>query len=253
MFERVITSDDGGPGDADASALAGLLVAPGGSVIPARNPSGRPKAEALREAAIEDDADLIVVGWSEHGMLGRFLTRDDVAATLRSAPCPVAIAPRGFAAEPRRIARIGVGYDGGRHAQAAMDVARELAAREGARVEAVGVAAPPHGIVSPIGISAVAALEAERERTEQCIRRLAPGVVGHAVDGIPHQRLAELSARVDLLVVGSSQRGTIGRVLLGSTAETLSHAAAGPLLVVPAPESSPRGRARPSLTGASGR
>src|SRR5215207_10948427 len=115
----------------------------------------------------------------------------------------------------------------------------------GARVHALAVAAPPHAIVSPIGISAVAALEAERNRTEQSIARLAPGIVGRAVDGIPHQRLAEFSADVDLLVIGSSGRSAIGRVLLGSTSEVLSHEARCPLLVVPTPAYSRSASTRP--------
>jgi nucleotide-binding universal stress UspA family protein len=243
MFERAIASVNGGAGDADAVALGELLVAPEGTVV-AVNCSGRPVASALHDAALEHDADLIVVGCSERGVLGRILARHDVTATLRSAPCAVAVAPDGFAAQRRAIARVGVGYDGGPHAQVAMDAAMAIAARVGARVHALGVAAPPNGIVSPIGISAVAALEAERERTERAIARLAPGIVARAVDGIPHQRLAEFSAKVDLLVVGSSRRGAIGRVLLGSTAEALSHEASCPLLVVPAPVSSRRARER---------
>jgi nucleotide-binding universal stress UspA family protein len=88
--------------------------------------------------------------------------------------------------------------------------------------------------VTPLGVSAVAAIEARRDQIEKCIGGLEHGVEGRVVDGIAHQRLAELSAEVDLLVVGSSQRGRVGRVLLGSTSETLSREAACPLLVTPA-------------------
>jgi nucleotide-binding universal stress UspA family protein len=219
VFDTVVV---GGEDDADAAALAELLAAPGARVVD----------------AVEDGADLIVVGCSRRGLLGRLFAGDDVAATLRSAPCTVAVAPRGFAGAQHSITRIGVGYDGSPNARAALDVAKALAARDGAQLRALGVASPPQGVVTPIGVSAVAAIEANRERIERCIAEIAPGIVAHAVDGIAHQKLAELSAEVDLLVIGSSRHGTIGRVLLGSTSEVLSRETACPLLVVPGRESS---------------
>lgn len=246
MFTTAIAGIDGSPADADALALARLLVEPGGAVIPIRIEPGRPVGHALHEAALAAAADLIVVGSSGRGLLGRILAGDDVIATLRCAPCAVAIAPHGFLSQADDpIACIGVGYDGRAHAQAALDKAKALAARTGASVRALGVASPPQGLVTPIGIPAVAALEAGRERAERSIANLGPDVTAHVVDGIAHQRLAELSAEVDLLVVGSSRRGTFGRVLLGSTSERLSREAACPLLVVPAPASSRPAPERP--------
>ena len=233
MFKSIIVGTKGGPGDADAIALAELLAG-GASVTPVEIAGGRPVGRGLHEAAVEGGADLIVIGSSTRGLIGRILAGDDVTATLRSAPCSVAIAPRGYAAAPHAVGRIGVGYDGSPEAQAALAVATALAG-EDVDVCALGVATPPQGLVTPLGVSAVAAIEARRERTEQCIAELAPAVEGYAVDGIAHQKLAELSAEVDLLVIGSSRRGKVGRVLLGSTSETLSREAACPLLVVAAP------------------
>jgi nucleotide-binding universal stress UspA family protein len=233
MFQSVIVGVCDGAGAADAIALAGLLAEPGASVLQTTIPAGQPVARGLHDAAVQHGADLIVIGSSRHGLLGRILAGDDVAATLRSAPCTVAIAPRGFAAQPHTVEHIGVGYDGSLAAQAAMDLAKAIAARDGVRVEALGVATPPQGLVTPIGISAIQALETKRRETERCIAELAPGIVARAVDGIAHQRLAELSSGIDLLLVGSSRRGPVGRVLLGSTTEALSREAACPLLVVP--------------------
>ena len=235
MFDTIIIGSSGGAGDPDAVALAELLTGAGGSATPVRVPNGQPVGRGLHDAAAEHGADLIVVASSGRGLIGRIFAGDDVAATLRSAPCPVAIAPRGFAAEQRAIARIGVGYDGSPQAQAALDAARRLAADSGAEVQALGVATPPQGLVAPLGVSAIAAIEARRERTERCIAALGPDVQGSVVDGIARERLAELADEVDLLVVGSSARGTVGRVLLGSASETLSRQAACPLLVVAAP------------------
>jgi len=245
MFTTVIAGIEGSAADADAIALAELLRAPGGSIVPTRVQPGRPVGHGLHDAARARDADLIVVGSSGRGLVGRILAGDEVIATLRGAPCAVAIAPHGFASAPHALTSIGVGYDGSAQAQTAIDRARELAAPSGARVRALGIASPPQGIVTPIGISAVAALDAARDRAEHCVAQLNGGVIAHAVDGIAHQRLTELSREVDLLVIGSSRRGALGRVLLGSTAESLSREAACPLLVVPAHASSRPGQGRP--------
>jgi nucleotide-binding universal stress UspA family protein len=238
MFTTVIAGVDGSSADADALALSQLLVQSRGAVIPTRIEPGRPVGEGLHGAALASRADLIVVGSSGRGLLGRILAGDDVIATLRGALCAVAIAPHGFASAAHPIAQIGVGYDGRAHAHAALDAARALAGRTGASVRVLAVASPPQGLVTPIGVPAVAALEAGRERAERSIGQLGPDVSAHVVDGIAHQRLAELSSEVDLLVVGSSRRGAFGRVLLGCTSERLSREAACPLLVVPAPASS---------------
>jgi nucleotide-binding universal stress UspA family protein len=54
-------------------------------------------ARGLHEIATRLDANLIVVGSCRHGPLGRVLIGDDARATLAGTPCPVAIAPRGYA------------------------------------------------------------------------------------------------------------------------------------------------------------
>jgi nucleotide-binding universal stress UspA family protein len=244
MYATVIVGLHGRASDADALALADLLADAGGAIIQTTVADGGPVGCGLHDAAISHGADLIVVGSSGRGLLGRVLAGDDVKSTLRSAPCAVAIAPHGFAAAPHPIARIGVGYDASRHAQAALDAARAIAERDAATVDALGVTTPPQGLVTAIGVSAIAALEARREHAERAVAALGPGISARATSGIPHQRLAELSERVDLLVVGSSRRGPFSRVVLGSTSEALSRESVCPLLVVPAPASSRREPAR---------
>ena len=231
LFNSVIVGAKGAAAE-DAAALARVLADAAGSarISEVRVPDGESVGRGLHDAAVEQGADLIVIGSSSRGLLGRILAGDDVTTTLRCAPCAVAVAPRGFTASAGGLQRIGVGYDGSPQAQAALAAARALAG-DGTEIRALGIATPPQGLVTPLGVSAVAAIEAKREQIERCIGELDGGVEGNVVDGIAHQRLAELSGEVDLLVVGSSQRGKVGRVLLGSTSETLSRQAACPLLV----------------------
>ena len=73
---------------------------------------GAPPPRGLHALARERAADLIVVGCSKRALLGRVLLGDDARASLDGVPCPVAIAPRGYAASVAPVVEIGVGYDG---------------------------------------------------------------------------------------------------------------------------------------------
>src|SRR4051794_16851533 len=57
-------------------------------------------------------ADLLVVGSSRRGLLGRVLIGDDTSAALNGAPCAIAIAPSDYSQQPGMTREIGVGYDG---------------------------------------------------------------------------------------------------------------------------------------------
>jgi nucleotide-binding universal stress UspA family protein len=235
VFETVIAGVADAANSADPLALAALLAREGAAVERVHIDDGS-VSEGLRDAAEARGADLIVLGSSQRGLLGRTFAGNDVTDTLRCTPCAVAVAPRGFAEGDRALARIGAGYDGSAQAKAALDTARSLASEVGAQLHVLGVATPPQGLTTPLGVSAVASLESKRAQIEECIAELAPGIEGVVVDGIAHQELAELSSRVNLLVIGSTRRiGRFSRALLGSTSEALSREAACPLLVVPAP------------------
>jgi len=137
MFDNVLIGVDGRAGGRDAIALAIRLAAPSASLtfahvdagpfswrghcigeervfdrsasmlaaereragIPAAIVcvGGRTPAQGLHDLARERAADLIVVGSSRHGPLGRVLLGDDARESLDGAPCAVAIAPHGYA------------------------------------------------------------------------------------------------------------------------------------------------------------
>src|SRR4051794_30169472 len=69
-------------------------------------------ARGLVTVAEETGALAVVVGPSHRGALGRVVPGSVGERLLRSAPCPVAVAPRGFwsSAAMGRIRRIGVGF-----------------------------------------------------------------------------------------------------------------------------------------------
>ena len=70
-------------------------------------------AMALQRAAEQQRADLIVLGSSHRGAVGRVLVGSVTEETLHGAPCPVAVAPVGFHRSPKdpRLGEIAVAYD----------------------------------------------------------------------------------------------------------------------------------------------
>lgn len=185
----------------------------------------------MHTAAQRVDADLIVIGSSRRGPIGRILAGDDVTATLRGAPCPVAVAPCDYARADAPIATIGLGWDGGDDGERALDVARSLATDTGSDLHAVGVVEMLPWPVSDETTTG-AELAADVEVMAGNLAALAD-VESTTVTGDVVEELARFADEVDLLVVGSHQRGPVGRVLLGSTSEALARRSTRPLVVVP--------------------
>ena len=195
----------------------------------AQTPVGR----GLHLLAEHRCADLLVVGSSRHGVLGRVLMGDDARASLNGAPSAVAVAPLGYAHAANRIATIGVGYDDSDESKLALRAAREQAARHGATIRALSV-------VSLENVRADSPIPADWPATvarlvEQRLRRLQElqSVGATAVQGGPREELARLSHEVDLLVVGSRGYGPAGRLFHGSVSNHLVRHAACPLLALP--------------------
>lgn len=185
----------------------------------------------LHELAEDLGADLLVVGSSHHGLLGRVVQGDHMRSALNGAPCAVAVAPRGYAEHPHALTEIGVGYDGSPEARTALDAARRLAARHGARVSvfealAIGLAFADAGHPGQMDIGE------EVDRAHDRLDELG-GVEAHAAYGDPAEELALFGASVDLLIVGSRGYGPLGRLVHGSTSWRLAGLVRCPLLVLP--------------------
>jgi nucleotide-binding universal stress UspA family protein len=186
----------------------------------------------LHELAESSEAQLIVVGSSRLGLLGRVIQGNAMRAALNGAPCAVAVAPAGYSDQPRLLREIGVGYDGSHEARQALAVARELAADRGARVSVFeAVSLPLHGFPDARRLSAEG-LEAEIGNTRKRLAELGDVDV-HAAYGDPAEELALYGASVDLLIVGSRGYGPLGRLIHGSTSLRLARSARCPLLVLP--------------------
>jgi nucleotide-binding universal stress UspA family protein len=191
---------------------------------------GRSIADGLHRLAEDGPADLIVVGSHHRRRTGRLWSANRTRATLRDAPCPVAVAPQGFAGGPRRpIEVIGIAYDDTPEARDALLFGRALASETGARIHALWVVERSNWTDSQSRVGRKAA---------EATRRLADlhGVTGVAVEGDPRHAkdaLARFAQDVDLLILGSHHHALLRRIVLGDTVDGLSRRAPCPLLVMP--------------------
>ena len=189
----------------------------------------------LHELAELTGADLLVIGSSRRGLLGRALIGDDTRAALNGAPCAVAIAPTGYCREPSVMGEVGVGYDGSPESYRALELGRLVAAEHHAKLSAFQAVSTPAYLylgylASPAPVEAVS-IPREVDQARERIAALG-GVEPHATYGDPVEELTLYSASLDLLVVGSRGYGPLGRLVYGGVAQRLARTARCPLLVL---------------------
>jgi nucleotide-binding universal stress UspA family protein len=181
-------------------------------------------AEALYDLADDLEAASVVVGSSHRGSVGRITPGSVAEALLSGSPCPVAVAPVGFAErEAPTLVAIGVAYDESEQATHALVAGEHLAARLHANLTIVSVARRPDQ------------REALAARLERLVRE-APTTIAARADvrvGKPSHELREAGRDLDLLVCGSRRYGPVRRVLLGSVTARLVRNAGCPVLVIP--------------------
>lgn len=210
----------------------------------------------LHLVAEEEGFDLIVIGASRHGFLGRVLLGNDAIATVNDAPCPVAIAPYGYALNPRRLSSLGVGFDGTSEARQALAAARHLAARDGSTIRALVVLplqSRPYGPPAGHRWADLAEQMPEDDRRRFCDLRDIDAEVRY---GDPDEELERFSEALDLLIVGSRKYGPVERILHSSVSRNLVRHSACPLMVLagdavqtPAADDADRARASSAMRG----
>jgi nucleotide-binding universal stress UspA family protein len=179
---------------------------------------------ALAAEAEDVGAAFLVVGSTGHGLTGRLAPGGTVQRLLPLAPCPVAIAPRGYRhTAPPRVTVVSVAYDASPEADRAAAVAVHLAVRTGAALRFVAVAEAP----------------TDRPAAQAAVHRgiaRAPveiDALGDVVDGSVGRTLAELPERTDVLVVAARGYRFMRRLLLGGVVGVLVSSAYYPVVVVP--------------------
>lgn len=220
--------DEAGERVADATtAIGGLTITPHAVIAPS-------PADGICDLAADEAADLVVVGSCHHSAFGRVFAGNDAGEIVRRAPCPVAIAPRGYADGAAEIDQIGVGYNESAESEYALALAIELRGRFQASVEVIEILSPPWP-VEPRYTPPPPPLHKERTEAASRLRAHAgvdKGRVTVSYGGAVYE-LRELARRSQLLVIGARPRSAFGRWILGSTADALTHDLPCPLLTVP--------------------
>ena len=197
---------------------------------------GGSPARQLNRLAHEREADLIVVGSTHHGPVGQVLAGTLADRLMNGSPCPVAVAPRGYAegSGHNGEGRVVIGYAGTEESDLALALGRRIARSLGAKLRLVSgmrALAPSPGrgpyvpIVRSYFLRALERAEAECEPELEADTAL--------LDGEPAEILLRESAEARLLVLGSRGYGPLRRVFLGSVASTVIHEAECPVIVVP--------------------
>lgn len=199
--------------------------------------AGGHETAGLREIAEAEEADMIVVGSTHRGRIGRVCPGSVGERVLSEAPCAVAVAPRGLADRSFHFGTIAVGFDGSRQARVALRTAIDLAERTGASLRILAV------VDTDLVFATEGALPGEKEKAR--IKRRLDHAVEHArrsveaegqiLYGVPSHAIPDAAEDADLLVIGS--RGHYGagrRLLLGSVAARVTRTAPCPTLITPA-------------------
>jgi nucleotide-binding universal stress UspA family protein len=186
----------------------------------------------LHEIAAREHADLLVVGSSHRGLVGRILIGDDTLAALDRAPCAVAIAPRDHASAGTKWTAIGVGYDGSPESEHALAMGRTIASHHGAKLLAFTAVSVPSTAFGPGPLHVSDVIDPLVDQARNRIAALG-GVEPHVAYGATADELTQFSGSVDLLIVGSHGYGPIERLIHGSTSEQLARSAHCPMLVLP--------------------
>src|ERR1035437_10210421 len=136
--------------------------------------------------------------------------------------------------------RIVVGVDGSDASHAALRWAVDEASRRTSCVEVIHAwHVPSSEALAPAGICPDWELQA-RQVVAHAVERLPehPGIViqGRTVEGRPSEVLVAEAGDPDtiLLVVGTRRRGSVARLMLGSTSQACVHHSLCPVVVVPA-------------------
>jgi len=190
----------------------------------------------LHEFVSAHNADLLVISSSRSDEVVQLLLGDDTLEVLEDAPCPVAVAPAGYAARPSAMHRIGVAYDSSTESEQALAMARRIASDCGAELSAFeAVPAPLH----PRDAWDVRGeMDHHVEEARQHLAAL-DGVAAEAEFGEPGSELTRYAQSVDLLVIGSHRYGPLDRGSQQAMPQRLAGRTSSPLLVL-----SSNGRAR---------
>ena len=206
-----------------------------------------PAAAGLSRLAREREAAVLVLGSSHRGPIGRIVPGAVASRLLAHAPCPIAVAPVGYAKHRLRpISSIGIAYD----TTAASDVALQAAAAAAGRLR---VPLRLYHAMYPVPKDpawdefrghmedfAAQILESGARQLPASLTVTTRVLEGHAAEAIAEAADAD---DIDLLFVGCRGYGPLREALVGGVAGALLQATPVPLVITPLRQGAPRSEA----------
>ncbi len=198
----------------------------------------------LANLAVELGAEVVAVGSSSTGLLGRVALGSVTDSLVHHAHVPVAIAPRGYPAEAGPIRRLSVAYGGNAAAVGLIASSAELAQRWSARLRIVSFRVRPLWVGIEPGGEDLVVQQWLRRTTDEISKQLndvraripVPDV--DVVIGQGHDWQAAVEdvswTAGDILLLGSGAAGAKAQVLLSSAASKILRRSPVPVMILPA-------------------
>lgn len=201
-------------------------------------------SRGLVEVVSEVDAELLVLGSSANGGLGQVVLGSTADRLLHSSPVPVMIAPRGYREPPDgMLTRITCGFPGTPEGVELVRRVAAIAERLGVRLRVITFAVRGRTMYPPeVGLHAEdSILAAWEEQAGAMLAQLrTDGVVSADTDLAVvsgngwDQALDDAEWEDDeVLALGTTPRGDIARVFLGSRGTKILRVSPVPVLVLP--------------------
>lgn len=197
----------------------------------------------LIEVVEEAHAEMLVLGSFPSGRRARVLIGLTADWLLHSSPVPVAISPRQYDSHTGRLTRLTCGYSAAPDSAEVVRRCSELARRYGLPLRVITFAVRGRTMYPPeVGLHAESSvLEAWAAQAQEMLEKLkTDGVVGkdvvlQVITGNGWQHALEHTDWQDgeILALGTSPRGDIARVFLGSRSGKIIRHSPVPVLVLP--------------------
>jgi nucleotide-binding universal stress UspA family protein len=206
----------------------------------------------LMELAGQHGADVVVVGSSSSGLLGRITLGTVTERLVHTSKVPVALAPRGYPSSPVPLQRLTVAYGGAADAVGLIATSAELATQWKVQLRIASFTVPP---LTMFGGSI------QRSAEELVVQQWTSRTVEAAAKQLGEARAeasisdvdvvigtgADWRAAVDdiawetgdVLLLGSGAAGPMAQVFLGTAASKILRHAPVPVMIVPKQHAQP--------------
>jgi nucleotide-binding universal stress UspA family protein len=200
----------------------------------------------LMELVDQHGADLVVVGSSSSGLLGRVALGSVTERLVHTSEVPVAIAPRGYPSGPLPVQRLTAAYRGDGDAESLISTSADLAKKWKVRLRIASFTVRPFTMLGGSIERSAEELVVQQwthRTTDAAVRRLeeARARSGHTDVDVVIGTGTEWREAVDdiawepgdVLLLGSAAAGPLAQVFLGTAASKILRHAPVPVMIVP--------------------